>query len=471
MKKNRIIIVGAGEAGQLLSAELLNNPRNEIVGFIDDDAAKFKLVLSGIGVLGGRGEINNIIQRELIDTVIVALPSAHKEIIRKTVDDILNNNPQIIVQVLPSTAKYFETPLFSELRDIPFSDIITRDELKIDISAINKFWENKTVMITGAGGSIGSEITKQLLRFKTKTIVCVGRGENSIYNLERSLIQQHDSRVKYHICDIRNSVILNEIMSKYEIDIVVHAAAHKHVPLMENNELEALHNNVYGTAALLRNCVKHNVERFILISTDKAVNPANVMGSTKRIAELVTGYYNKQFGLKTAVVRFGNVIGSRGSVIPLFLDQIKGGGPVTVTHPDVKRFFMSIPEASLLVINAASYSQGGDIYILNMGTQYKISEIAERLIRLSGLQPHNDIKIEFTGLRPGEKLEEELIYINEELRDTDNEKIFRIAEKADIDGDIMNFVGKIERFEFDNTDILRQETSDIIRKYNVISKL
>ena len=327
----------------------------------------------------------------------------------------------------------------------------------VDTGMIEQRYSGKTILITGAGGSIGLEMCRQLLKFNIKKLVAVGRGEYSMYNLiktmnENALFLEPMPEISYHIIDVKDKRLLAGAFSRHRPDIVFHAAAHKHVPLMEFNEAEAVQNNVGGTKNLLDCSHEHGVGEFVFISTDKAVNPTSIMGATKRIAEIITGYYFRTKGLKTSIVRFGNVIGSRGSVIPLFMEQIERGGPVTVTHPEVTRYFMSIPEASLLVLNAAAYSAGGELYVLDMGKQYRVAEIAQRIIELYGYRSDDDITIKFTGLRPGEKMHEDLFYIDERFTKTENDKIFMFSDTADLDPRI------IESF-------MEQELPDIAR-YN-----
>ena len=431
----RILIVGAGEAGRILLSEFLRQGRaGAVAGFIDDDPAKKGEDFSGKSVLGSRSDIPALVASLSITRAVIALPSASPEIIKETVSLLLSADPDCAIEILPPFTRYFETSLSSSLQNIRLTDIIEREEYSLDIAAIEHFFKGKRILITGAGGSIGSELCRQVSRFAPESVVCVGRGENSIYQLIRSIqdagLDKQTAHI-YKICDVKDAVLLEKIFSEFKPEIVFHAAAHKHVPLMEFNEAEALQNNVGGSNNVLKLSSKYQVERFVLVSTDKAVNPVNIMGATKRITELLAGHYHRTNSLPAVVVRFGNVLGSRGSVIPLFRDQIEHGGPVTVTHPDITRFFMTIPEAVLLVLNAAAFSSGGETFVLNMGKQYRIDEIARRMIRLYGLEPGRDIRIEYTGLRPGEKLYEEIIYGMEDLQPTTNEKIFIMKRKPD----------------------------------------
>ncbi|HEY1406394.1 MAG TPA: polysaccharide biosynthesis protein, partial [Spirochaetota bacterium] len=371
-----------------------------------------------------------------VTRVIIALPSARAETTKETIGVILSHNAEIAIEVMPSFARFLEGTLSLTLQNIRLADIIDRDEYALDVSAIETHYRGKTVLITGAGGSIGSELCRQIARFAPSRIICVGRGENSIYELMRSLSELTlltDVPFVYRICDVKDYALLRKIFFEYAPDVVFHAAAHKHVPMMESNEAEALQNNVGGSNNVFHLSVECGVRQVVLISTDKAVNPANVMGASKRMCELVALYYHRRHNLNVSIVRFGNVLGSRGSVIPLFIDQIERGGPVTVTDPQMRRFFMSIPEASLLVMNAGAYAKGGEIFVLNMGEQYLIDDIARRLIERYGLIPGTDVEIVYTGLRPGEKLSEELSYAREELLPTLNEKISVMKDTGQID--------------------------------------
>ncbi len=432
-KGKRVLIVGAGEAGRIILSEYRKaGMENTVIGFVDDNKGKIGRMFSGKNVFSGIKHINNVIENHNINEIIIAMPSIKPDKINRIVSTVRSKNHSMPIKTIPSMVELVDNKhLALSLRNISLADLIGREEVKIDPSVIEKKFSQQTVLITGAGGSIGSEICKQLLRFKIGKLVAVGRGENSIYHLVKSLneyvkLMDEKPDIIYKIADVKDYQLMYTIFEEYEPDIVFHAAAHKHVPLMEYNEIEAIQNNVVGTNNILNLSQIFKVNEFVLVSTDKAVRPTNIMGATKRVAELLTGYYNQYKGLKTAIVRFGNVLGSRGSVIPLFREQIEKGGPVTVTHPDIKRYFMSIPEASLLVINAAAYSKGGEFYILDMGKQYKIVDIVKRLIELYGFRPDEDIKIEYTGLRPGEKMYEELFYSNRNLIKTDNRKIFML---------------------------------------------
>lgn len=435
---NKILIVGAGEAGIALFKELKQRGFDQrIVGFADDDKNKIGSSLNGVRVLGPVSEIINFCHDYKITDVIVAVPSASPVFITDIISSVMSCSSSINLYIVPSAEKFFDSvPIFPSLKQFDYSDILERDQFTIDMNLMESFFRGKKVLVTGAGGSIGSEICRQLLKFRVKKIIALGRGENSIYNLSRSMAGYSKTmaddfpELVYRIVDVKDYRLLSLIFKGEKPDIVFHAAAHKHVPLMEFNEAEALQNNVLGCNNVLKASTENGVEKFVFISTDKAVRPSSIMGATKRMGELITGYFRHNLGLNTAVVRFGNVLGSRGSVIPLFNEQIDHGGPVTVTHPDVKRYFMSISEASLLVLNSAALSGKGEIFVLNMGEQFRISDIAEKMILLRGLTPGEEIRIEYTGLRPGEKLFEELFYKDADTIETGNRSIFLVKKDS-----------------------------------------
>jgi FlaA1/EpsC-like NDP-sugar epimerase len=432
VQSKKILIVGAGEAGASLVKDLkARGAWSSVAGFADDDPLKIGQEISGIKVLCNIDDISAICDEQNITDVIIAIPSAKSSLINRITEKVLTAKRKINILFVPSAEKFFDSvPISPSLQEFPISEILDRDEFTIDLPLMEKFFAGKSILITGAGGSIGSEICKQLLKFSVSKIIALGRGENSIYNLMqeledyRSLMPQKMPHTSFKIADVRDREMVKKIFKEEEPDIVFHAAAHKHVPLMEFNECEALRNNILGTYNILSLSHEFHIDKFILISTDKAVKPSSVMGATKRLCELLTSFYNENYKLNTATVRFGNVLGSRGSVIPLFLNQIKKGGPVTVTHPKMKRYFMSIPEAALLVINAAAISFGGEIFILNMGKEHSIEEIARKMNELYGLKADTDIKIKYTGLRAGEKLSEELFYNSDSIEKSANDNIF-----------------------------------------------
>ena len=442
--RKKILIIGAGEAGRIILSEYMKKGLAElIVGFADDDAGKIGTILNGKMVFCAAGGVIDLIDEIHVSEIIIAMPSVASARINRIASDIRRRHRSLPIKVLPSLLELDERkPLSISLRDISMTDLIGREEVMIDTGMIEKRYSDKTILITGAGGSIGLELCRQLLKFNITKLVAVGRGEFSMYNLiktlnEYSVFLDAMPEIVYRIIDIRDKSLMTSVFSDHRPDIVFHAAAHKHVPLMEFNEAEAVQNNVGGTRNLLDLAHEHGTGEFVFISTDKAVNPTSIMGATKRIAEIITGYYHKKRGLKTSIVRFGNVIGSRGSVIPLFMEQIERGGPLTVTHPDVTRYFMSIPEASLLVLNAAAYSTGGELFVLDMGRQYRVAEIANRLIEFYGYRSDDEIKIQYTGLRPGEKMHEDLFYADERLKKTENDKIFLLSDANNLTAELI----------------------------------
>ncbi len=481
IRNKRILIIGAGEAGRTLLSEYIRRGiASYVVGFIDDNPIKIWKMLNGKMIFGPIENIKTVIDEKAINEIVVAIPSASSEVISRIMHHIGREYSNIPVKVLPSIIEMVDKrPLISALRKIGITDLIGREEVIVNSEMINKELLDKTILVTGAGGSIGSEICRQLLKFRVKKIIMVGRGEHSIYNLVKSITENckfldYYPEVVYRIADIKDKKLLKEIFNKYRPHIVFHAAAHKHVPLMEYNEIEALQNNVFGTHNIIDLSYQFGVTRLVLISTDKAVRPVNVMGATKRLAELVALYYFRKHGLNVSMVRFGNVVGSRGSVIPLFQEQIENGGPVTVTHPDVVRYFMSIPEASLLVINACALSKGGEIFVLDMGKQYRILDVARNLIALYGLRVGLDVDIVFTGLRPGEKLYEELYYNSENLISTKNDKI-HILEGLNCNVNMENVENLlnmgIEPFFGMSKKEVRQSINEIIGEYDYSSSL
>jgi FlaA1/EpsC-like NDP-sugar epimerase len=433
-KKSKIILIaGAGEAGRTLLAEFKRDGRaDSIIGFVDDDRRKVGTLLCGKPVLGTTLDIPAIVEQYAVKECIVAMPSAPQKEIDRIIK-IIRSSGNVAISILPAVTKLFEKALTPELRGIGVEELIGREEIEIDSTSIEAYCQGKTVLVTGAGGSIGSEICRQLIQFKAGRIIAVGRGEYSLYTLQQSLREYakyfEGVDIVYYIADVNDAVRMQKIMGKEKPHIVFHAAAHKYVDIMEQNPQEALRNNCLGTRTVLEAARYAGVSQFVCISTDKAVRPVSVMGATKRMAEIITLAYNTN-GMHTCCVRFGNVIGSRGSVIPLFYQQIAKGGPVTITHPDMTRYFMSIPEAVMLVIHAATLSKGGEIFVLDMGKQYRVEDVARNLITLLGYQPNVDIPIVYTGIRPGEKLQEDLWNHGEELVPTLHKKIYKIAHNG-----------------------------------------
>jgi FlaA1/EpsC-like NDP-sugar epimerase len=430
--KKRALIIGAGNAGELVLREIQNNKAidSKIIGFIDDDPKKDGRMIHGVTVLGNTKNIEDMVNEQGINMVYIAIPRVSK----KRLTDLLNTIEKTGAQIKlfpPFYEMLQERSDKVELRDVKIEDLLGRDEIHLDESGIRDYLDEKTVVVTGGGGSIGSELVRQIRHYNPKRIIIIDIYENSAYDLQMELDRLYRTNKVHHkpeiivlIASVRDKDRLDEIFDMYQVDVVFHAAAHKHVPLMEDSPREALKNNVLGTYNVAMTANEHSVTKFVLISTDKAVNPTNIMGASKRIAEKLIMAINDTSQTDFSAVRFGNVLGSNGSVIPLFTKQIQEGGPVTVTHPEINRFFMTIPEACQLVIQAGAYAKGGELFILDMGEPMRILDLAEKLIRLSGLEPYKDIQIQFTGLRPGEKMYEELLVDLNNSKKTQNEKIY-----------------------------------------------
>jgi FlaA1/EpsC-like NDP-sugar epimerase len=416
MDTNKTLIVGAGSAGTMVARQLMKSHESGLlpIGFIDDDQKKQGLDIMGIPVVGGVSCIESIVKRFNVDNIVIAIPSLRKKELNTIFRECAKTSAK--TQILPMIEDLVTGKVsVNQFRDVQVEDLLGREPIKLDIDSISEYLTDKTVLVTGAGGSIGSEICRQVASFTPKRLVLVGHGENSIYSIEMELAENYKgSKIEIYteIADVQDIDKMNMIMGLYRPDVVYHAAAHKHVPLMERNPEEAVKNNIIGTMNAARAASWNGVKTFVMISTDKAVNPTSVMGATKRLAEMIIQDLDKKSQTKFVAVRFGNVLGSRGSVIPLFKKQIKNGGPVTVTHPDMVRYFMTIPEASRLVIQAGSLAKGGEIFVLDMGDPVKIVDLAKNLIKLSG-NSLEEIEIEFTGMRAGEKLFEELLKADE----------------------------------------------------------
>lgn len=424
VKEHVILIVGAGDAGVLLLNEIRNNPSmGEVVGIVDDDRSKLNERIQGINILGNRKDIPRIVKAMGIDEIILAIPSASGEVVR----DILSycEETSAKIRVVPGLEKIISGEMVVKPRDVRPDDLLGRETVKINTDMISGYLKGKVVLVTGAGGSIGSEICRQVATFGPKEIILFDHHENFVYFLMVEFKTKYPNlNVRTVIGDVRDVGLLKRLFSRLRPQVVFHAAAHKHVPLMEENPVAAVKNNIIGSLHMIYASSHYQVERFVLISTDKAVNPINVMGMSKRIAEIILQRKAKKSRTKFMAVRFGNVLGSAGSVVPLFKQQIENGGPITITHKDVKRYFMSIKEAVMLVMEAGAIGHGGELFILDMGEQIKVIEIAKNLIALSGLTLDKDIKIEFVGLRPGEKLEEELLLDKEKDSVTQHNKIY-----------------------------------------------
>ncbi|MDO5115680.1 MAG: nucleoside-diphosphate sugar epimerase/dehydratase [Synergistaceae bacterium] len=423
---NRVLIVGAGEAGSMLARDIVRHGASFPIGFIDDNAELKKARIANLPVLGKKEDLPAVIKNNTIDTVLIAMPSATGAQIKEYLDVL--DKEDVTVRILPSLLSLADGQVsVSKLRSVKFEDLLRRDPVTLDNENIESLIKGKCVLVTGAGGSIGSEICRQVLARKPEKLLALGHGEQSIYLLMESLADAGNRiPVLPIIADVADETTMESIFKRFSPDIVFHAGAHKHVPLMEENPREALRVNAFGTWNIATLAGKHNVERFVMISTDKAVRPTSVMGATKRAAErLLLSVQQEYPGTKYMAVRFGNVLGSRGSVVPKFERQIAAGGPVTVTHPDMKRYFMLIPEAVSLVLQTGTMGEGGELFVLDMGKPVKISEMAETLIRLHGHEPNKDIQIEYSGIRTGEKLYEELFYDPSHVDTTKHAKIFK----------------------------------------------
>lgn len=445
-KKNKVLIIGAGDAGAMLLREIerYHIANRQVVGFIDDDKNKTGKILLGVKVLGTRNELVKIASEKGIDEIIIAMPSVKGKEIKAIINICKETNCKLTI--LPGLYEIIEGKVsISQLRPVDIEDLLGRDPVKLDTTAVKEYLAGKIVLITGAGGSIGSEIVRQVAKMQPKKLLLLGKGENSIYEITQELkINCPEVKTVPIIADIRDKERIKAIMDYFKPQVVFHAAAHKHVPLMEYQPVEAVRNNILGTKVVADEAAAHNVETFVMISTDKAVNPTSVMGCTKRVAEMYAQSMNKNSGTRFVAVRFGNVLGSRGSVIPLFKKQIAKGGPVTVTHPDMKRYFMTIPEASQLVLQAGAMAKGGEVFVLDMGEPVRIYDLAKDLITLSGLIPDKDIEIKITGLRPGEKLFEELLSAEDGTEKTTHRKIFtakiKERDKTELDKQIAEIV-------------------------------
>ncbi len=432
---SNVMIIGAGSAANAIIKEINTSEHinNTVVKCIIDDAVeKQGSYIHGIKVTGTRDNILDCVNIYNINEIIIAMPSVSKKIIREIVE--ICNQTSCELKILPGIYQFMNNEVsISNLRNVEVEDLLGRDSIKVDLDSIMGYVEGKVIMVTGGGGSIGSELCRQLAAKNPKQLIIIDIYENNAYDIQQELRKKYpELNLVVLIASVRNSARINNIFKTYRPQIVYHAAAHKHVPLMEDSPNEAIKNNVLGTWKTVQAADLYGAEKFVLISTDKAVNPTNIMGASKRICEMIVQTYNNRSNTDYVAVRFGNVLGSNGSVIPLFKKQIAAGGPVTVTHPDIIRYFMTIPEAVSLVLQAGAYANGGEIFVLDMGEPVKILDLAENLIRLSGYKPNEDIMIEFTGLRPGEKLYEELLMDEEGLEDTEN-KMIHIGKPIDFD--------------------------------------
>ena len=424
-KALRVLIVGAGDAGNIILRDIRQRDHRKVVGFVDDDDTKWGQIMNGVKVYGGRQDIRSLVKSLRVDEIIIAIPSLEAVAMSDLAEICASSG--VPVQILPEffTSLDAKDIKVKDLRPLSIEDLLNRDPVRMNLKEIGGYITGKTVLVTGAGGSIGSEICRQVLRMNPTKLILLGRGENSIYEIHRELSEKAPKGVLVpYIMNITNREGMEQVYRQYHPQVVFHAAAHKHVPLMEAEPEEAVFNNVAGTLNTAELAGQYGVERFVLISTDKAVNPTSVMGATKRVTEKIGQALNKRYpNTKYMAVRFGNVLGSRGSVVPLFKKQLAKGGPLTVTHEDMKRYFMTIPEASQLVMEAGGLGSGGEVFVLDMGEPVKIMDLAKKMISLSGLVLGQDIEIKVTGLRPGEKLFEELMTAEEGTEKTSHKKI------------------------------------------------
>lgn len=459
----KVLIYGAGDAGAIVAREYKNhyNGRRPVVGFIDDDPKKHNLIIHNLPVLGGRESIPFIVKKYGIDELIIAMPS----IPRTSVCEIVEACKKCVkeIKILPGVYQLLEGEvILSKIRPVQIEDLLGREPVKVNLEEISQYLKGKVVLVTGAGGSIGSELCRQIAQVGPKKLVLLGHGENSIHKIWLELKEKFiNLSLGVEIADVRDKAKLQRVFSAHKPQVVFHAAAHKHVPLMEMHPDEAIKTNVFGTKNVAELADRCSSEIFVLISTDKAVNPSSVMGATKRMAELIIQNLFVGSNTKFVAVRFGNVLGSRGSVVPIFKEQIAKGGPVTVTHPQMKRYFMTIPEAVQLVIQAGAMAKGGEIFVLDMGEPVKIVDLATNLIKLSGLEPHKDIEIKFTGTRPGEKLFEELLTAEEGSSGTKHKRIF-IAKPVEV-----NYTALMEEI----IDLSQKEAVDNTKIFNSLARI
>lgn len=471
----KVLIVGAGDAGETLLREMhkAQKGKREPVGFVDDNPAKSSLRIVGVPVLGSTEDIPYLADSLKIDEIFIAVPSATGTFMRRIYGLCAGTRARI--RTLPSLGELLEhgPSYVLQTREIRIEDLLRREPIETNLSAVRSFVSGESVMITGGGGSIGSELARQISRLHPATIVIVGKGENSVYEIEQELIQTVGTTPVSVVADVRDRESLERILAENRPTVVFHAAAHKHVPLMQKNVREAVRNNIIGTLNVAELSVKYGVKKFVLISTDKAVHPSSVMGATKRVCEMICQALGQRTETEFAAVRFGNVLGSRGSLIPLLTAQIRRGGPVTVTHPEMTRYFMTIPEAVQLVLQAGAMGSKGEIFILDMGDPVKIEDLALELIRMHGLMPGDDIQVKYTGIRPGEKLHEELVYDKEDLKPTHHEKI-RIVTKPPLVG-ISTLKREIEVLlelsQGDDTEAARQYLMELAWRKNTVPML
>ena len=467
-KQKRTMLIGAGRSGDVVVRELKNSvySENKIVCIIDDDKMKQGRFLNGVKVVGGREKIVESCEKYNVEEIIVAMPTATALQKREIVNICQKTNCQIMT--LPGIYQLANGEVdIQKIRKVDVEDLLGRDSIRINLDEISGYIKNKTVLVTGGGGSIGSELCRQISKYEPKELIIFDIYENNAYQIQQELRRSYpDLNLTVLIGSVRDRERVNDLFAKYRPDLVFHAAAHKHVPLMEDSPAEAIKNNVFGTFNVATAASEYGAEKMVLISTDKAVNPTNVMGASKRMCELIIEMMNDNSDTEFVAVRFGNVLGSNGSVIPLFKKQIEHGGPVTVTHKDIIRYFMTIPEAVSLVLQAGSYAKGGEIFVLDMGDPVRIDDLARNMIKLSGFEPDVDIKVEYTGLRPGEKLFEELLLNTEGIEKTPNDLIFIGHPSKVSKEELLSHLDVLKNAEKMTQDELRNEIHSIVKEFN-----
>ena len=464
---SNVMVVGAGAAGEKIYREISNTPslNKRVVCFIDDDPAKQGRSIHNITIYGNRYRVVEAVEKFRVDEIYIALPSVDK----KEVADILNicKETKCKLKRLPGMYQFINDEIIlNKLKDVEVQDLLGRDPIKVNLNEIMSYVTDRVIMVTGGGGSIGSELCRQIAERSPRQLIIVDIYENNAYDIQMELNKKYPKLdLQVMIASVRDQNKINDLFETYHPDIVYHAAAHKHVPLMEDAPHEAIKNNVFGTLNVAKACDQYHVKKFILISTDKAVNPTNIMGASKRLCEMIVQTFDKKSATEYVAVRFGNVLGSNGSVIPLFKKQIKSGGPVTVTHPDIIRYFMTIPEAVSLVLQAGAYAKGGEIFVLDMGEPVKIVDMARNLIKLSGFEPDVDIKIEFTGLRPGEKLYEEMLMKEEGMQTTPN-KLIHIGKPIDFHSEVfLDELKNLYKIAYDEHSDIKSAVKHLVPTY------
>jgi FlaA1/EpsC-like NDP-sugar epimerase len=467
--KKKVLVAGAGDAGEKLVRELRENPQlnYDLVGFIDDDRNKTGRTIHGVSILGTLEEMGGILKSSPADEIIIAIPSASAQKIRRAVD--LCKSTGLPYKILPGMGELISGKAsVSAIREVRYEDLLGRKPVELELEKIGRYLTDMRVLVTGGAGSIGSELCRQIAPFKPERLIVVDRNESALYETEMEFLSDYaELKLVPVLGPIQTEGLMEMVFEKNKPQVVFHAAAYKHVPMMEIHPCEAVFNNIVGTQTLLGLCKRHRVDRYVLVSTDKAVRPTNVMGASKRVAELLTQCCARENGVRCMVVRFGNVVGSVGSVAPFFQKQIEKGGPITVTHPDITRYFMTIPEACRLILQTGAMGQGDEIFILKMGTPVRILDMARDMITLSGLTPDEDIQIKFTGLRPGEKLFEELITEGEGIQPTRHEEIMVLQSEGCMRSDALNahIAALVALAEVGDSDGIRAELKRMVPEY------